>query len=259
VKLASGWHSPRLGRHVSVVRWGTFGTPVLLFPTAGGDAEEIERFHVIDSVAELLAAGRIKVYSIDSVAGRAWLEGEGSDAHRAHVQGRFHDFVRHEVVPAIGEDCRTPGIGVIAAGASIGAFNAVAVLCRYPDAFTHALGLSGTYDLTRFLDGPAPTDFYFSSPLHFLPRLEGPLLDLLRTRFVLLASGQGRAENIGESWRMADALGRRGIPNRVDAWGGEWHHDWPTWRHMFPHYLAELTAAAAAAPAAPAVPPAPAG
>lgn len=242
MKLASGWHSDRLGRRVSVVRWGTFGMPVLLFPTAGGDAEEIERFHVIDSLGELIAAGRIKVYSIDSVAGRAWIEGEGSDGHRAWIQGQFHEFVRHEVVPAIRQDCRDPAIGVITAGASIGAFNAVSSLCRYPDVFTHAVGLSGTYDLTRFLAGGIPADFYFASPLHFLPKLEGPLLDLLRTRSVVLASGQGRAENIGESWRMAHVLGSRGIPNRVDAWGPEWHHDWPTWRRMFPQYLAELTA-----------------
>jgi esterase/lipase superfamily enzyme len=251
VKLATGWYSPRLDRHVSVVRWGTFGTPVLLFPTAGGDAEEIERFHVIDSLGDLLAAGRIKIYSIDSVAGRAWIEGAGSDEHRARVQSQFHAFVRHEVVPAIRTDCRSEDIGVIAAGASIGAYNAVAVLCRYPDVFTHALAVSGTFDLTRFLDGPATTDFYFSSPLHFLSRLEGPLLEKLRTRFVLLASGQGRAENLGESWRMAEMLGSRGIPNRVDAWGNEWNHDWPTWRRMFPQYLAELTAAPSPAPARP--------
>ncbi len=243
MKLASGWHSERLGRRVSVVRWGTFGTPVLLFPTAGGDAEEIERMHVIASLGDLIAAGRIKVYSVDSVAGRTWIEGEGSDGHRAWIQGQFHEFVRHEVVPAIRQDCRDPDIGVITAGASIGAFNAVSALCRYPDVFTHAVGLSGTYDLTRFLTGGVPADFYFASPLHFLPKLEGPLLEKLRTRMIVLASGQGRAENIGESWRMAHVLGARGIPNRVDAWGAEWHHDWPTWRRMFPQYLAELTAA----------------
>ena len=37
------WHSPRLEREVTVARWGHWGTPVLLFPTAGGDALEIER------------------------------------------------------------------------------------------------------------------------------------------------------------------------------------------------------------------------
>jgi esterase/lipase superfamily enzyme len=250
MKLALDWYSQRLGRTLKVVRWGHYGVPVLLFPTAGGDAEEIERFHVIDALGELIGAGRIKVYSCDSVAGRAWVEEEGDVAHRARVQSRFHEFVAFELVPAIGEDCRTPGIEVIAAGASIGAFNAVAVTSRYPCLFRAALGLSGTYDLARFLGGaPAPGDYYFSSPLDFVPGLGGAPLERLRTRFVLLATGQGRAENAGESWRMADVLGRAGVPNRVDAWGAEWHHDWPTWRRMFPQYLDELSRAPAGQPA----------
>ena len=246
MKLATGWRSERLNERVGVARWGSFGTPVLLFPTAGGDAEEIERFHVVGALQPLIDAGRIKVYSCDSVAGRTWLEGEGTERHRAWVQNQFHEFVARELVPAIREDCRTPGIEIIAAGSSIGAFNAVAVTCRYPDMFRAALGLSGTYDLTRFLpSGQMPEDFYYSSPLHFLPGLRGPQLDRLRTREVVLVSGQGRAENIGESWRMANVLGDAGVPNRVVPWGEEWHHDWPTWRRMFPLYLDELTRAGA--------------
>jgi esterase/lipase superfamily enzyme len=26
----------------------------------------------------------------------------------------------------------------------------------------------------------------------------------------------------------------------VDPWGTEYDHDWPTWRRMLPHYLAQL-------------------
>lgn len=242
MKHSTGWYSQRLGEHVGVTRWGAFGAPVLLFPTAGGDAEEIERFHVIDSLQGLIDAGRIKVYSCDSIAGRAWIKQEGDDRHRAWVQNQFHEFVARELVPAIYEDCRLPEIEIIAAGASIGAFNAVAVTCRYPEIFRAALGLSGTYDLTRFLsNGDMPTDFYFSSPVHFLPGLMGPSLERLRTRMILLVSGQGRAENIGESWHMAHVLGQKGVPNRVVQWGEEWSHDWPTWRSMFPLYLDELT------------------
>jgi len=240
VKLTDRWYSTRLEQEVGIARWGTYGTPVLIFPTAGGDCEEIERFHVIDAVGDLIAQGRIKVYSCDSVAGRTWIRGEGSDRHRAWVQNQFHQFVYHELVPGIRNDCRTADIGIIAAGASIGAYNAMSVLCRFPDVFTKALCLSGTYDLTRFLNGTMPEDFYFSSPIHFLPGLEGPALDAIRERFVLFASGQGRAEDIGQSWRAADVLGKKGIPNRVDAWGEEWHHDWPTWRRMLPQYLGEL-------------------
>jgi esterase/lipase superfamily enzyme len=240
-KLKTDWYSHRLGQELLVARWGETGKPVLLFPTAGGDAEEIERFHVIDVLAPLLEAGRIKVYSCDSVAGRAILAGESSRDHQMWMLNRFQQFVYHELVPAIRKDCHSEDIGVITAGSSIGAFNALAVLCRYPDAFTHALCLSGTYDLGRFLDAPPTDDFYFSSPLHFLPGLEGETLAQLRKRFVVLASGEGRAENIGESWRVADLLGQKGVPNRVDSWGREWHHDWPTWRSMLPQYLDELT------------------
>ena len=247
MKLATGWHSERLGERVGVARWGTYGVPVLVFPTAGGDAEEIERFHVIGALGDLISAGRIKVYSCDSVAGRAWVKEEGSRHHRARVQNQFHEFVARELVPAIREDCKSPGIEVIAAGASIGAFNAVAVTCRYPGLFRAALGLSGTFDLTRFLsNGDMPGDFYYSSPLHFLPGLRGEELERLRTRMIVLASGQGRAENIGESWAMANVLGNVGVPNRVVAWGEEWHHDWPTWRRMFPLYLDELSRPGAA-------------
>jgi esterase/lipase superfamily enzyme len=42
-----------------MARWGTFGTPVLLFPTAGGDFEEIERFLMIKVLSPLIDAGKI--------------------------------------------------------------------------------------------------------------------------------------------------------------------------------------------------------
>ena len=64
------WSSQRLPEPARVVRWGHYGVPVLLFPTAGGDYEEVERFHLIGALGPLLDAGRIKVYSIDSVAGK---------------------------------------------------------------------------------------------------------------------------------------------------------------------------------------------
>ena len=60
--------------------------------------------------------------------------------------------------------------------------------------------MSGTYDLRRFYDGPLGEDFAASSPLHFLPDLDGEALDRLRQRFVVLASGEGANEDIGESW-----------------------------------------------------------
>ena len=234
------WYSPRVEQEVQLVRWGTMGTPVLLFPTAGGDAEEIERFHLIGALQPLLDAGRIKVYSTDSVAGRAWFSGHHSAEYCSKLQNAFDSLIYNEVTPAIRRDCNSDTIEIVTAGASIGAFNAVATLCRHPDAYRLAIAMSGTFDLSKYLEGSFNLDFYFSSPLHYLAELEGPQLEMLRQRLVLLPSGEGNYEDIGESWRIARLLGAKGIPNRVDPWGPNWHHDWETWREMLPKYLDEF-------------------
>jgi esterase/lipase superfamily enzyme len=241
VKQADRWYSERLGMEAGLVRWGHYGTPVLMLPTAGGDAEEIERMGVVEACGSLLEEGRVKLYSCDSLAGQAMVERWGTVEQRMRLLDAFHAYIRFEVVPAIasdsGGDAAPP---IITIGASIGAFNAVALLCRYPEAFRAAVGMSGTYDLQRFYDDRFSDELYHSSPLHFLPGLEGEQLDRLRERFVVLASGEGAWENIAESWRLADVLGSKGVPNRVDAWGSDWAHDWPTWRRQVPQYLDEL-------------------
>ncbi len=243
-KKTTRWHSDRVDDEVLVARWGHFGQPVLLFPTAGGDAEEIERFHMITVLKDLIEAGRIKVYSCDSVAGRIMLEMQGTPEHRGYMHNQFQEFVYHELVPAIRADCGgDETVEVITAGSSIGAFNALAALCRYPDVFSKAICMSGTFDIVRFFKGEPGAGFRkYCSPIHYLGDMEeGERLAKLRTRYVLIPSGEGRAEDISESWRLAHILGSKNIPNRVDSWGAEWHHDWPTWRNMLPKYLDELT------------------
>jgi esterase/lipase superfamily enzyme len=235
------WYSGRLQQDITVMRWGVVGAPVLVFPSAGGDAGEIERNGLVDACGPLLAEGRVKLYSVDSVAGQAMVTKASSAEHRMWLLNQFHECIRREVVPAIHADLGGQAIDVITAGASIGAFNAVALLCRYPDVFGAAIGMSGSYRIERFYDEAWSQDLYNSAPLQFLPGLEGSQLDRLRQRWVVLASGEGEWEDVGESWRMAEVLGAKGIPNRVDNWGPDWDHQWPTWRQMLPQYLRELT------------------
>jgi esterase/lipase superfamily enzyme len=240
-KTVSRWYSERLGQEITLARWGHWGQPVLVFPTAGGDAEEIERMHLIGALAPLIDAGRIKVYSCDSLAGRALASRTGSVEYRCALLNRFGEYVAQEVVPAIRTDCSDGGAEVWAAGASIGAFNAVAMACRFPHLFRGAVGMSGSYDIEELMGFKGTEDYYFAAPMSFLPNLgEGAMLDALRRRFILLVYGQGRWESPEESWRMANVLGSRGVPNRVDAWGPEYDHDWPSWRAMLPKYLDEL-------------------
>ncbi|MGQ7847482.1 esterase family protein [Granulosicoccus sp. 3-233] len=241
MKTVTRWYSSRLEQEITMVRWGHWGQPVVLFPTAGGDAEEVERMHLIGAIQPLIDAGRIKVYSFDSVAGKALAEQAGSVEHRCWLLKQTGEYLVHEVLPAIIEDCGGEPIELVTAGASIGAYNAVAMLCRYPHVFKAAIGMSGTYDLEKLMGFQGNVDYYLSSPLKFLPNLDsGDMLEKLQSRFVLLPFGQGRWESPNESWQMAHVLGSCGIPNRADPWSHDHHHDWETWREMLPHYLDEL-------------------
>jgi esterase/lipase superfamily enzyme len=236
-KVVERWYSPRTQRELTLARWGHYGTPLLVFPTAGGDAEEIERHHLLAHLGDAVEGGRVKVYSVDSTAGRALARHEGSPEHRMWLFNQYHDAIASEVVPAIHAD--TGGHEIVAAGSSIGAFNALAMVCRYPHLFRAAICMSGTYHMEKFI-GAFNDDLYFSSPVHFVPGMEGPQLDALRRRFVVLASGSGRWEDTGESWAVAKVLGDKGIPNRMDDWGPDFDHDWPTWWKMLPTYVGEL-------------------
>ena len=240
MKANHEWYSERLQQPISLARWGHYGAPVLVFPTAGGDAEEIERHRLVDACSGLLESGRIKIYSCDSVAGQAMVSKRGSFEHQEWLFNQFQECVLNEVVPAIRADQGGSTQPIVVAGASIGAFNSLAVLCRYPHVFGAAICMSGTYRVDRFFEPVFTHDLYVSSPLHFLPGLDGAHLDTLRSRFVVLASGEGAWENIGESWGAADVLGRSGVPNRVDSWGPDYEHDWGTWLDMLPRYLDEL-------------------
>ena len=241
-RVAERWYSHRMGRDVNVVRWGEVGRPVIFFPTAAGDFEECERFLLVDALAPLLEEGRIKLYSVDSVPGMVWLKETNQPPVATRVQRAFDSFVVEEFVPAIRKDCNDPEVEIVASGASIGAFNALSMACNHPDLFSHAICMSGTYDLGKFIEGEVDRDWYHASPLHFVPNLadDHPLLAKLRERFFLLAHGTGDYESPEESWNVANCLGAKGIPNRVDEWGEEWKHDWPVWRNMLPQFLREL-------------------
>ena len=135
----------------------------------------------------------------------------------------------HEKIPVRGQ-----------LASAIGAFNAVAVICRYPDVSSAAIGMSGSYRIERFYDEACSRDLYFSAQLQFLPGLDGPPLDRLWQRYVLLASGEGCVG--GHRGVMGDGVGVgcEVYPQPCGQLGPSVAHDWVTWRQMLPEYLNEL-------------------
>lgn len=239
-KRTWSWHSPALDRSMELGCWGSFGEPVVLFPTAGGDFEECERFLMIRALSPLIEAGRIKVYALGTISREAWLDPEAPPWHKSWLQARFDQYLVQELLPHIQQDCGgyRP---FIAAGASLGAFNAVTAASRHPEWFRLAIAMSGTFDFDRWMGRHRDDAYYFHQPLYFLPGLgEGPELDALRQTRFTIASGSGRYEAPDESRRLAQLLHAKGVPVDLEIWGADAHHDWPTWRTMLPIFLDRL-------------------
>ena len=61
MKVTDRWHSERMDQPIGLARWGHYGTPVLVFSTAGGDAVVIERNGLVGACWALVESGRVKV------------------------------------------------------------------------------------------------------------------------------------------------------------------------------------------------------
>jgi esterase/lipase superfamily enzyme len=239
-KQAWTWSTPRLPEPARLARWGHFGIPVLIFPTAGGDFEEIERFQLIGALGELIDRGRMKVYSVDGLCVRAWLSAKAPEQVAARLQSNYDSFLYEDVLPRIRADCQDPRIEPILAGASRGASMALSTLCRHPDSFRAAVGVSGVYGPAQGFCGSASAQHAGLSPLACLASLAGQQLERLRQRAIILGSGTGDYENPADSQRLSEALAAKGVACRLRLWGPTRDHTWSSWRDLFPPLLAEL-------------------
>jgi esterase/lipase superfamily enzyme len=262
-KQAWTWTTPHFPQPARMVRWGHFGAPVLIFPTAGGDFEEIERFGLVAALGSLIDGGRIKVYSVDALAVRARLSGIKS------IDDSYDSFLYEDVLPRIRSDCQVERIEPLLVGASLGADTAIRTLCRHPDVFRGAIGLSGIYSDGRdcrktMSDGAAVSSTSAVSStradghgsggssagadscgsgvssagaISLVTALAVAQIEQLKTRAITLGSGAGNYENPTQSQRLADTFGTKGIPCRFLNWGPGRDHTWSTWRDLLPGLL----------------------
>jgi esterase/lipase superfamily enzyme len=239
-RVTDVWHSPSLNRQMEIVTYGHYGFPLLLFPTAAADFLEYERFQLIDAIGEFIDAGRVKVFSINSINRDSWLNKQVHPHDKGVRQAQYNQYISREVVPYIWHSCRDR-VGIITAGASLGAFHCANQLFRRPDLFDGMIAMSGAYDIRGYYEGDYYDDnVYFNNPVDYLPNLGDHDLWLLQQkRHIHIVTGQGDYENPDASRRLAGILYNKGIPFELNLWGYDMPHDWPTWRAMLRYYLGE--------------------
>ena len=239
-RVLDGWHSPSLNKHMEIVTYGHYGFPLLLFPTAAADYLEYERFLIIDTIAEFIDAGKVKVFSINSINREGWMNRHIHPRDRATRQAQYNQYITEEVAPYIWHSCQGR-VGAIACGASLGAYHAANQLFRRPDLFDGMIAMSGNYNIGNFTDGYSDDNVYFNDPFAYLPKLEDEhFLPMLRQKqHIHILSGQGNYEKPEGSRYLAGILASKGIPHTLDLWGYDMPHDWPTWRAMMRYYIGE--------------------
>ena len=233
----SGWHSPSLDKHMPIATYGYHGFALLLIPTAAADYLEYERFQMIDALAPHIDAGKVKVFSIDSINNESWLNNGMEPAHKAIRHNQFNRYVFEEVIPFVrnSTSAETP---IISSGASFGALHAMNLFLKRPDLINGVISMSGVYDLSEYTKGFFDDQVYFNSPIHYIPNLEDhDTLEKHRAGRIVIATGSGSYEDPEANRRFSQVLHNKSIPHELDVWGEDINHDWPTWRRMLPHFI----------------------
>ena len=234
------WWSPVLDKDMEIAVYGYYGYALLLFPTSSSDYSEFERSSLIDSIADMIDSGTVKVFAINSVNKESWLNRNLLPEDKASRHQQYNHYIIDEVVPYINESCGG-NIPIITSGASFGAFHAANTFFRRPDLFAGVIGMSGFYDLKIYAEKYFDDNVYFNSPVDYLANLtDESILSQMRNKNIIIASGQGENEDPEASKKLSHILNTKGIRNWLDIWGPDMVHDWSTWCRMLPYFLKNI-------------------
>lgn len=236
------WFSPHLGQEMELKVYGQVGRPLLVFPAQGGRFYEYEDFGMIAAIAGSIEAGRVQVFTVDSIDLQSWANFMAAPAERARRHEDYDRYIVREVMPFI----RSYGYGsgkALTTGVSMGAYHAGNFFFRHPDCFDGCIALSGLFRLNHFIGDYMDDNVYFNTPLAYLQGLEDPAyLEQYRRSQIIVCVGQGAWEDEMrvDAAELRRILESKGVPAWIDFWGHDVNHDWPWWRVQMPYFLGKL-------------------
>ena len=190
--------SRMLGRDMEFKVYGHAGTPVLALPARGGRFYDWENNGMPDAIAPLLNEGKVQLFCADSIDAESLLAGDTAPRRRAEMQEKYFNYLTSELAPRIltlngaKKDTLLWAVGV-----DTGAYQAVNCRLRRPEVFADAIGLSGLYDVRRFLGNAADDLVLRNAPLAYLAEdglVDKKLLAKAEENALLLCAGQGSYE-----------------------------------------------------------------
>ena len=226
-----------------VAVYGHWGRPVLAFPAERGDAGEFERHGMVGAVGDLLDAGRVKLYCVDSFdsrdAGRTRHPARGARAAPPRV--RVVDPRRGRAVRPVGlrrggradrvrrqprrlSRRRTSRSSAPTCSRSRSA-------CRATT--TRPRGTAGASAATPHTSTTRWTTSANSKAITSTGCAAGSACCSCAGR----AGGRTRPARSSPRASFAGLLESKGIRCELDLWGHDVPHDWPSWRAQLAHHL----------------------
>ena len=213
--------------------FGDSGYPVILFPTTLGSYNECKDMKLVESARYFVEQGKIQIYCVDAINDHSWYNKKVHPSVRVKNHSWYDKMLLEEVVDKV--RFNTPSGKVCVAGPSFGGFMAGNFAFRHPERVSHLLSMSGSFNITSFMDGHYDDNVYFNNPVDFVPGMNHP--DLWKMKIILGTSEWDICKKFNDE--MSKILTDKKVDHWLDVRG--WiEHDWPLWREMFPHYLSML-------------------
>lgn len=228
------WYSPALQRDMELLVFGHAGARVLVFPTSKGRFFEWEDRGMMAALSHQIENGWLQMYCVDSVDEESWYARWKHPGARVWRHMEYEQYLLNEVLPL--SRIKNDNLFCMTVGASFGAYHAVQFALRYPHLVGRAIGMSGIYDISMWLDGYHDENTYFCNPVAYIANEhdEGRL-QALRNMDIILAVGRGDSL-YGNNEYFSGLLWQKSIGHALRVWDG-WSHDWPYWTEMLRLYI----------------------
>lgn len=240
-------YSPALGQDMECKIYGHAGRPVLFIPCQDGRFFDFENFRMTDVWSPWIDAGKVMVYSIDTIDAETWSNKGGDPRWRIQRYESWIRYITDELVPMIRQISKERNgweqePGILTFGCSLGATHAANLFFRRPDLFDGMLALSGIYTADYGFDGYMDDLVYLNSPVHYLENMpeDHPYIHLYNQRKGIVCVGQGPWEIPESTRQLQDICRRKGIHIWVDFWGYDAAHDWDWWYRQVTYFVPYL-------------------